>query len=311
MASVALPSSKFYRLLRGKFPIETRITKEFGRGLYAKEYINMGHTVLLEDPLFTSQSPTNKITDGEGFSTETDFRMAKLVADALEVARNSGAPLDPMEMDEMHELAGHLFTPANVGLTAQNIYVRVSGVCNHADWNWDIFKRLYYSIMSFAQNGNLYLVKSMINHSCLTNVVPRGEELVALVDIPAGEQIFTSYGPPGKWMQTFNIDCVIADEPSRTPKRSPRLHCNCMRRHDSEGRFGKARDASMVRELMLMNRLIKSVKPSRSEKVEAVWSLLSEAYRDLQELGEDPAVPLQNREAWLSRWENHEKTMEI
>jgi len=311
MASVALPSSKFYRLLRGSFPIETRITNEFGRGLYAKESIKMGHTVLLEDPLFTSLSPTNKITDVGSFSTETDFRMAKLVADAIEVARNSGVALDPMEMEEMHELAGHLFTPASVGVTAQNIYIRVSGVCNHADWNWDIFKRLYHAIMSYAQNGNLYLVKSMINHSCLANVVPRGEALIALVDIPEGEQIFTTYGPPGKWMQSFNIDCVIADEPTRAPKRIPRLHCNCMRGHDNELRFGKARDVNMVRELMSMNMLIKSIKPSRSDKVDAVWALLSDAYSELQVLGLDPAAALKNREAWLNTWENHERTMEI
>lgn len=311
MTSLVLPSSKFYRRMRGNFPIETRITNEFGRGLYAKEYIKMGQTVLLEDPLFTSLRPTNKIKDAKSFTTERDFKMAKLLSDSLDVARSNGVALDPMEMDEMHELAGHLYTPTGFGPTAQNIYHNVSGVCNHSDWNWDIFKRLYNSIMSYAQDGKLYLVKSMINHSCLENVVHRGEELVALVDIPEGEQIFMSYGPPGKWMETLNIDCVVVDEPSGTSARTPRMQCNCMRQYDSKERFGTARDCVMVRELIAMNILMNLLKNSRGWKTEAIWLLLSEAYRDLQELRGDPMVALQNRQAWLNKWENQSRRMGI
>lgn len=311
MTSLLLPTSKFYRLLRGNFPIETRITNEFGRGLYAKEYIKMGQTVLWEDPLFTSLRPTNKIKDAKSFTTETDFLMAKLLVDSLDVARRSGVALDPMEMDEMHQLAGHLYTPAIFEPRAQNIYNTVSGVCNHSNWNWDIFKRLYHSIMSYAQDGNLYLVKSMINHSCLENVVRRGDELVALVDIPEGEQIFMSYGPPGKWMENLNIDCVLKDEPSRILARTPRMQCNCMRQYDSKERFGNARDSVMIRELIAMNILINLLKNSRGWKTEAIWLLLSEAYRDLQELRGDPMVALQNRQAWLNKWENQSRRMGV
>jgi len=309
MASPKLPSGKFYRLLRRPFPLETKITKEFGRGLYARDSIKMGQTVLSEEPLFTSLRPKNKITDAERFSTKTDFQIAKLLVDALEVSRNSGIDLDPLEMDEMHELAGHLDAPADIGLPAQNIYDCVNSAWDQTDLNWEIFRRLYHAIMSYAQDGQIYLVKSMINHSCLANVVPRGEELIALVDIPEGEQIFTSYGPPGKWMESLNINCVAVNERSATPSRTRMMHCNCMLKYDSEESFGKERDCVMVRELKAMNILLTSVMPSKCGDTEAVWPLLHGAYRELQELRGDPVVALQSRKSWLNKWDSNDMSI--
>lgn len=199
------------------YPLQLRESKKYGMGLHAQKYLHRGELILEENPLLSTKS--NK-EDASPPQWQQDYI---LVASAITIAMKSKAwPIAPSSYLPFRCLG---YTQLNFDLdkvVKTFLFSEITKALNLQDapdfaWNPNECQIIYDKIKTncFASrpgSTEVFCAASMINHSCVPNAYFRSyNSLYALRDIPAGEQIFISYGvldPKVDLPELYGFECT-------------------------------------------------------------------------------------------------------
>jgi len=193
-------------VLRKHSKLEIKWTPEFGYGLFSKEHISQGNLLLKEQPWFSSGQwsgpenlePIEKITGS--------LLLQVLEHGVLEESEN------PEEWPVM-SLCSH-------SALDETIVEGFSDIISYADSNLDgildvdrqklcisILNRIFINGHFSGDDLVVRPLTSLLNHSCAFNAFESSpNSFIAIVDIPAGQQVFVKYGEPEQ-LEDRGIQC--------------------------------------------------------------------------------------------------------
>lgn len=219
------------------FPIEMKKTETFGRGLYAARDIDLGETVLMEEPVYYfGQDIIDRHPDlefdkyaqanheRESFSIEEAGTMVCLkellsrkghehLHSTFEFLLPNYYDCDPRALRDMrsHLFKTHTDLMLRVGRDKANTIIE------------HVHKVLLANVITSVRRsgeivGGLFPLASIFNHSCTNNIMAVPEEegpamsFVAMAKIDEGQQFYHSYNPDQNALhRIFGIPCNPED----------------------------------------------------------------------------------------------------